>query len=108
MVSQREKLSQDAEEVAMTMVQIASASLFTLWIHTKSLPGNATNRYEILSQHIQCFIATMATFSQLSRFCEFLLECVDEASCLQADWEMPFALIRPSPTPAKDLYELLR
>ena len=83
MVSQRDRLTQDAEEMAMTMVQLPSVFLFTLGNLTKSLPGNATYRYEILSQRIQCFIATMATFSQLSRFCEYLLECVCEPSCLR-------------------------
>ena len=54
-VGQGEKLTQDAEEVAMTTVQLASAFLFTVWFHTKkSLRGNATDWYEILSQHLRC------------------------------------------------------
>ena len=45
-VGQGEKLTQDAEEVAMTTVQLASAFLFTVWFHTKkSLRGNATDWY---------------------------------------------------------------
>ena len=39
-VGQCEKLSQDAEEVAVTTVQLASAFLFTIGFHTKkSLRG---------------------------------------------------------------------
>ena len=81
-VGQGEKLSQDAEEVAMTTVQLASAFLFTVGFHTKkSLRGNATDWYEILSQHLRCSPATRSWFSnqvlfnQPSRFSEYLLEC---------------------------------
>jgi len=81
-VGQGEKLSQDQEELAMTTVQLASAFLFTVGFHTKkSLRGNATDWYEILSQHLRCspatrsWFSTNVLFSQPSRFSEYLLEC---------------------------------
>merc|ERR1719177_88791 len=66
----------------MTTVKLASAFLFTVGFHTKkSLRGNATDWYEILSQHLRCSAATRHWFSsnmlfaQPARFSEYLLEC---------------------------------
>jgi len=81
-VQQGEKLSPEQEELAMTTVKLASAFLFTVGFHTKkSLRGNATDWYEILSQHLRCSAATRRWFSnnmlfaQPGRFSEYLLEC---------------------------------
>ena len=81
-VGQGEKLSPEQEELAMTTVKVASAFLFTVGFHTKkSLRGNATDWYEILSQHLRCSAATRHWFStnmlfaQPARFSEYLLEC---------------------------------
>ena len=44
----------DGEEISLTTVQLASAFLFSVGFHTKkSLRGNATDWYEILSQHLR-------------------------------------------------------
>ena len=44
----------DGEDISLTTVQLASAFLFSVGFHTKkSLRGNATDWYEILSQHLR-------------------------------------------------------
>ena len=44
----------DGEDISLTTVQLASSFLFSVGFHTKkSLRGNATDWYEILSQHLR-------------------------------------------------------
>ena len=53
---------EDGEDISLTTVQLASSFLFSVGFHTKkSVRGNATDWYEILSQHLryQCLMSTV-------------------------------------------------
>ena len=50
----QQTLLSDGEDISLTTVQLASSFLFSVGFHTKkSLRGNATDWYEILSQHLR-------------------------------------------------------
>ena len=77
-----EKLPPEAEELALTTVQLASTFLFTVGFHTKkNVRGAALDWYDILSQHLRCSVQTRAwfcskvLFAHPGRFSEYLLEC---------------------------------
>ena len=77
-----EKLTSDAEELAMITVQLASKFLFNSGLHTKkSLRGPAQEWYELLtlqlrySKAARAWFCQEALFAHPSRFCEYILEC---------------------------------
>jgi ubiquitin carboxyl-terminal hydrolase 9/24 len=77
-----EKLSPEAEELAIITVQLASKFLFTSGLHTKkSLRGPAQEWYELLTLHLRyskaarSWFCQEALFAHPSRFCEYILEC---------------------------------
>ncbi|XP_053404353.1 probable ubiquitin carboxyl-terminal hydrolase FAF-X isoform X2 [Mercenaria mercenaria] len=80
--STQDKLSQEAEHLAMLSTELASKFLFTVGFHTKkSLRGSATEWYEALtcnlrsSKKVRMWFAQNVMFSQPGRFAEYLLEC---------------------------------
>ncbi|XP_013401949.1 probable ubiquitin carboxyl-terminal hydrolase FAF-X isoform X1 [Lingula anatina] len=77
-----EKLSPEAEELAMISIQVASKFLFSVGLHTKkTLRGPATEWYDALSIHlrhsknVRSWFAHNVLFAHPSRFAEYLLEC---------------------------------
>ncbi|XP_054272313.1 probable ubiquitin carboxyl-terminal hydrolase FAF-X isoform X2 [Macrosteles quadrilineatus] len=77
-----DKFSQEAEELSMLSVQLASKFLFHTGFHTKkTLRGNATDWYDVLNYHLRSFksvrswFAHNALFKHSHRFCEYLLSC---------------------------------
>ncbi|KAL4220567.1 putative ubiquitin carboxyl-terminal hydrolase FAF-X [Mactra antiquata] len=78
----QEKLSQEAEQLAMLSTELASKFLFTVGFHTKkSLRGSATEWYEALtcnlrsSDIVRRWFAQNVMYAQPTRFAEYLLEC---------------------------------
>ncbi|XP_052783474.1 probable ubiquitin carboxyl-terminal hydrolase FAF-X isoform X2 [Mya arenaria] len=78
----QDKLSPEAEQLAMLSTELASKFLFTVGFHTKkSLRGSATEWYEALtcnlrsSKSVRIWFATNVMFPQPGRFAEYLLEC---------------------------------
>ncbi|XP_076338950.1 ubiquitin carboxyl-terminal hydrolase 9X-like isoform X1 [Tachypleus tridentatus] len=78
----QEKLSPEAEELAMISVQLAAKFLFTTGFHTKkTLRGPANEWYDALclhlrnSRNVRRWFANAALFAHPHRFCEYLLEC---------------------------------
>ena len=64
-----EKLSGEAEELAMITVQLASKFLFSSGLHTKkSLRGPAHEWYELLTLHLRYSKAARAWFCQEALF----------------------------------------
>ncbi|CAH1782281.1 unnamed protein product [Owenia fusiformis] len=77
-----DKLSADAESLAMTSIQLASKFLFSVGFHTKkNLRGAANEWYDALSIHlrhsktVRNWFAHTVLFSHPTRFSEYLLEC---------------------------------
>ncbi|XP_063973678.1 probable ubiquitin carboxyl-terminal hydrolase FAF-X isoform X2 [Diachasmimorpha longicaudata] len=77
-----DKLSPEAEELAMLSVQLASRFLFYTGFHTKkSLRGTAMDWYDILCHHlrnskaVRSWFAHNILFNHPHRFCEYLLSC---------------------------------
>ena len=77
-----EKLSPEAEELALVTVQLASKFLFNSGFHTKkTLRGPAQEWYESLTQHLRYsrnvrnWFCQKVLFAQPTRFCEYILEC---------------------------------
>ncbi|XP_015113730.1 probable ubiquitin carboxyl-terminal hydrolase FAF-X isoform X2 [Diachasma alloeum] len=77
-----DKLSPEAEELAMLSVQLASRFLFYTGFHTKkTLRGTAMDWYDILCHHlrnskaVRSWFAHNVLFNHPHRFCEYLLSC---------------------------------
>lgn len=77
-----EKLSADAEELALISIQLAAKFLFTTGFHAKkTLRGPANDWYDALCIHLRhsCnvrrWFANNVLFSNPQVFCEYLLEC---------------------------------
>ncbi|XP_074657837.1 ubiquitin carboxyl-terminal hydrolase 9X-like [Tubulanus polymorphus] len=77
-----EKLSPEAEELAMISIQVASKFLFSVGFHTKkTLRGPANEWYDALSIHLRhskltrTWFAEKVLFENSHRFAEYLLEC---------------------------------
>ena len=75
-------LSLEAEEIALTTVQLASKFLFTSGFHTKkTLRGSTQEWYEMLtnylrfSKKVRSWFCQKVLFETPSRFCEYILEC---------------------------------
>lgn len=80
--SQQDKLSPEAEQLAMLSTELASKFLFTVGFHTKkTLRGSANEWYEALtcnlrsSKNVRLWFAQNVLFAQPGRFGEYLLEC---------------------------------
>ncbi|XP_064639618.1 probable ubiquitin carboxyl-terminal hydrolase FAF-X isoform X3 [Lineus longissimus] len=77
-----DKLSDEAEELAMISVKLAAKFLFNVGFHTKkSLRGAANEWYDALSLHLRHskntrrWLAQHVLFEHPVRFSEYLLEC---------------------------------
>ncbi|XP_052271352.1 probable ubiquitin carboxyl-terminal hydrolase FAF-X [Dreissena polymorpha] len=78
----QDKLSPEAESLAMLSTELASKFLFNVGFHTKkTLRGSATEWYEALtcylrsSKKVRNWFAQHVMFSYPGRFAEYLLEC---------------------------------
>ncbi|KAK6195512.1 hypothetical protein SNE40_000926 [Patella caerulea] len=77
-----DRLTPDAEKIAMISVELASKFVFNVGFHTKkTIRGPASDWYDALHMHIRCsksvrnWFAHNILFAQPSRFAEYLLEC---------------------------------
>ena len=77
-----DKLSSEAEDIALITIQLAAKFLFTSGFHTKKqLRGPAQERYETLthylrySRQVRQWFCQKVLFDHPSRFCEYILEC---------------------------------
>ncbi|XP_041351568.1 probable ubiquitin carboxyl-terminal hydrolase FAF-X isoform X2 [Gigantopelta aegis] len=78
----QEKLTNEAEQIAMISMELASKFLFTVGFHTKkTLRGSASDWYDALHIHlrfsktVRSWFAHNVLFAQPARFAEYLLEC---------------------------------
>lgn len=78
----QDRLSPEAEELAMVSVQLASKFLFQTAFHTKkTLRGSASDWYEVLcvhlrhSRHVRLWFANQVLFAHPHRLAQYLLEC---------------------------------
>jgi ubiquitin carboxyl-terminal hydrolase 9/24 len=77
-----DKLTPEAEDLALITVQLASKFLFNSGFHTKkTLRGPAQEWYEAITQHLRFsrtvrnWFCQKVLFAQPTRFCEYILEC---------------------------------
>ncbi|XP_067668544.1 ubiquitin carboxyl-terminal hydrolase 9X-like [Haliotis asinina] len=78
----QEKMTQEAEQIAMISVELASKFLFNVGFHTKkTLRCSASEWYDALHIHlrysksVRSWFAHNVLFAHPSRFAEYLLEC---------------------------------
>ncbi|XP_077513422.1 ubiquitin carboxyl-terminal hydrolase-like faf isoform X2 [Amblyomma americanum] len=78
----QDRLTPEAEDLAMVSVQLASKFLFQTAFHTKkSLRGSASDWYEVLcvhlrhSRNVRLWFANQVLFAHPHRLAEYLLEC---------------------------------
>ncbi|KAH7963811.1 hypothetical protein HPB52_023134 [Rhipicephalus sanguineus] len=78
----QDRLTPEAEELALVSVQLASKFLFQTAFHTKkTLRGSASDWYEVLcvhlrhSRNVRLWFANQVLFAHPHRLAEYLLEC---------------------------------